>query len=151
MTSRRVHLLSIIPIALLSGLLGYHPIYWAALVIGVLLPEVDTVSSRFHRSWLFHTFLPTAIMYQILIQSGIGDRFPYLITAIHFVTIGLFFHFLFDYVYPKNQTNEGAAWPVKPTFFSEPWGLLWLGFSWFVQWFIYLSGSFIPWVFGLHG
>lgn len=149
MTSRRIHVLSILPFALLSGVLGYHPIYWLALLIGVLLPELDTVSSRLHRSWLFHTFLPTAVAYQCLVQSGLADQFPFLVTGVHFATVGLSLHFLFDFVYPKGQTNDGAEWPVRPTVFSAPWGLMWLGLAWFVQWFAYLSSAFVPWVFGL--
>lgn len=148
MTSRRVHAASIVPAGILATVLGYHPLYWVALVIGVLLPEVDAIRERFHRSWVFHTFLPTAVAYQFVVLSGLGDRYPFLVTGVHFVTVGLLFHFLFDFVYPKHQTHDGAEWSVRPTIFSDHWGLMWLGLSWFVQWFIYLAGAFIPWTVG---
>ena len=147
MTDRSTHVLSLVPIALLTLVAGHHPGYLLALVAGVLLPEVDTVSPKIHRSWLFHTFLSTTVLYQVVHQSGLGERFPVVTTAVHFLTLGMTFHFLFDYVFPKNQSNDGAEWPVKPTFFSAPWGLTWLGLSWLAQWFGYLSIAFLPWVF----
>jgi len=42
--------------------------------------------------------------------------------------------------------HPGAVWPVRPVFFSAYWGLIWLGISWLVQWFIYLSTAFLPWL-----
>lgn len=146
MTSRTTHVLSLMPVALLTVVLGYHPGYWLALVAGVLLPEIDTISPATHRSWIFHTFLPSAALYQCLYQLGIGEQFPAALQVVHFATIGMFFHFLFDFVYPKDQSNDGAEWPVRPAFFSDVWGLTWLGLSWFAQWFSYLSFAFIPWL-----
>lgn len=147
MTSPRTHVLSLIPIAILTIALGYHPAYLITLVAGVLLPEVDTISPKIHRSWIFHAFLPTAILYQIIYQSGFESRLPTAVVVVHFITVGMAWHFLFDYVYPKSQSNDGAEWPVRPTVFSEPWGLFWFGLSWLVQWFSYLSSAFLPWLF----
>lgn len=149
MTSKKIHIVSLIPVAILTVILGYHPIYWFPLLGGVLLPEVDAVSPRLHRSWIFHTFLIPALLYQICIQSRLNEEFSVAVLIIHFITVGMMFHFLFDFVYPKNQTHNGAEWPVRPTIFSDPWGLMWLGLSWAFQWFAYLSNSFIPWLFGI--
>lgn len=146
MTSRSVHLVSLIPIALLSVVLDYHPAYWLALAVGVLLPEGDTISPALHRSWVFHTFLPVAAAYQAIQLLQLGSRYPWLVVTLHFVTLGLGFHFLFDFIYPKTQSHEGSEWPVRPTFFSVPWGLMWLGLAWLAQWFGYLAVSFLPWI-----
>lgn len=146
MTSRSTHVLSLIPIAVLTLVLGYHPSYLLALIAGVLLPEVDTASPTIHRSWLFHTFLPTTVLYQLVNQFNVGEQFPFVVTLVHFITLGMAFHFLFDYVFPKTQSNKGAEWPIKPTFFSAPWGLTWLGLSWLAQWFGYVSIAFLPWL-----
>lgn len=146
MTDRTTHLLSVVPIAILGLVVGYHPAYGLALVAGVLLPEIDTVSPSTHRSWLFHTFLPAAIVYDLAYVTGVGERFPAIPIAIHFLTLGMAFHFLLDYVYPRRQSNEGAEWPVRPALFSAPWGLMWFGLAWFAQWFGYLSFAFFPWL-----
>lgn len=147
MTSRRVHVLSTVPTMILALVLGYHPIFLLALVAGALLPDVDAVDRRFHRSWIFHTFLPPTILFQVAVVAGVTDQAVY--TAIHFLTVGMGLHFLFDFVYPKEQTHPGAEWPVRPSIWSAPWGLMWLGLSWFAQWFLYLSPAFLPWLFGI--
>ncbi|WP_276257108.1 hypothetical protein [Halomontanus rarus] len=147
MTTRKVHVLSTLPTMLLALVLGYHPIFFVALVAGVLLPEIDTVDRRFHRSWLFHTFLAPAIVYQLALVAGVRSEAVY--TGIHFVTLGMVLHFVFDYVAPKTQTHPGAEWPVRPSIWSAPWGLMWFGLSWFAQWFLYLSVAFIPWLVGV--
>jgi len=148
MTEKRIHVASVVPPAVLAIALGFHPGHVLALVVGVLLPEVDTFDSRFHRSWVLHTFLAPAVAYNLVIQFGLDAMVPELRIAIHFVTVGMVFHFLFDFVYPKGMEHDGAEWPVRPTVFSEPWGLMWLGLSWFTQWFVYLSPYFLPWLIG---
>ncbi|WP_458208757.1 hypothetical protein [Haladaptatus sp. NG-SE-30] len=145
MTRWTVHVGSAIAVAVVAIVFGHHPIVVLPLVIGALLPEVDAVNERTHRSWLFHTFLAPAIAYQFVIRSGIGLS-PLLVDGIHFVTIGMVVHFVADYVYPRTQTHPGAEWPVRPTVLSAPWGLLWLGLAWFIQWFGYLSNAFLPWL-----
>lgn len=146
-TSRPFLVLSTVPTMVLALVLGYHPLYFLPLVAGALLPDVDAIDRRLHRSWCFHTFLPPAILFQIALVLGIEHTAVY--TAIHFVTIGMLFHFLFDYVYPKTQRHPGAEWPVRPSIWSAPWGLMWFGLSWFAQWFLYLSVAFLPWVVGV--
>lgn len=147
MTSREVHITSAIPVAFLAVALGHHPIVVLPLLAGTLLPEVDTVEKRFHRSWLLHTFLAPALAYAVLERTGLLS--PALVTGIHFVTVGMALHFAADYLYPRTATHVGSRWPVRPVFVSAPWGLLWFGIAWTVQWFLYLSASFIPWLFGL--
>lgn len=147
MTTRKVHVLSTVPTGLLALVVGHHPAFLIALVAGVLLPEVDTVRRWFHRSWIFHTFLPPAIAFQAALALGVETAAVY--TAIHFVTVGMGLHLLFDFVYPKTQSHPGAEWPVRPSIWSAPWGLMWLGLSWFAQWFLYLSTAFLPWLLGI--
>lgn len=149
MTSRRTHLVSLVPPAILAIILGYHPGYLLAMTVGVLLPNVDAAHPRLHRSWAFHTFLVPAILYQGVELSGIAENFPTIVLVLNFITVGLVFHFVLDFAYPKQMAHDGAEWPVRPTVFSDPWGLMWLGLSWFIQWFLYLSDVFVPWVLGL--
>jgi len=145
-TSRELHLLSVVPVAFLFVLLGYHPLAALPLVVGVLLPELDTVDDRVHRSWLLHTYLFPALLYWVLVNTGLSGTHPWLLTSIHLLTVGMTVHFLADYVYPKGMDHRGAVWPVRPVFFSAYWGLIWLGISWLIQWFIYLSTAFLPWL-----
>lgn len=135
--------------AFVAVAVGYHPVVAVPLLAGSLLPELDTFAERYHRSWLLHTFLIPALAYAGLRRVGLLT--PSVTTAIHFVTIGMALHFLADYVYPRVSTHTGARWPVRPVLFSAPWGLLWLGIAWTVQWFLYLSPAFIPWLVGLTG
>ncbi len=146
MTSRTLRALFFVSVSILIITIGYHPVFILAFGLGLIIPDVDSLDPRFHRSWVFHTFLPSAIAYQMLVISNVGTRYPPFVTGIHFVTIGMFFHFLLDYVYPKGMSNDGSSWPIKPTIFSSPWGLMWLGFSWLIQWFAYLSIAFLPWL-----
>lgn len=132
---------------MLALAIGHHPIFLVFLVVGVLLPEADTIDRRPRRSWVFHTFLPPTILYQLALIVGIEIDGIY--TAIHLITVGVGLYLLFDFVYPKNQTHPGAEWPVWPSIWSAPWGLMWLGLSWFAQWFLYLSVVFLPWLFGI--
>ncbi|GAB3035543.1 hypothetical protein [Natronobiforma cellulositropha] len=146
MTGVRTHLVSLVPPALLAVILGFHPAYLLAMVAGVLLPTVDALDERLHRSWLFHTFLVPAILYELLVQSGVDSALPAAVVALHFLTIGMLFHFVFDFVYPKEMSHEGTEWPVQPTIWSAPWGLFWLGLAWLFQWFVYLAPAFLPWL-----
>lgn len=148
MTSRERHVASAVPVAFLAVVLGYHPAVAVPLVAGTLLPELDAVDERLHRSWLLHTFLVPALAYAALDRVGLLP--PLLATAIHFVTLGMALHFLADFVYPRESTNEGARWPVRPVLVSAPWGLLWFGLAWTVQWFAYLSPAFVPWLVGFN-
>ncbi|MCU4975060.1 hypothetical protein OB955_20360 [Halobacteria archaeon AArc-m2/3/4] len=132
-------------IGIFSVLVGFHPVVLFCLLIGVFIPDVDAIDERVHRSWIFHTFLPPTVAYVTLTIAGYGSA----ITFVHFVTIGMLVHFVLDFVYPKHQIHDGAAWPVRPTIGSAPWGLLLLGISWTIQWFLYLSNSFLPWLVGM--
>lgn len=145
-TSRELHLLSSVPAAFLLVAVGYHPISVVPLVAGVLLPELDTADERLHRSWLVHTYLFPALLYWGVTAAGLHTARPWLVTGIHLLSVGMTLHFAADYVYPKGMDDPGAAWPVRPVVFSTPWGLVWLGLSWFVQWFLYLSPAFLPWI-----
>lgn len=149
MTSREVHVVSAVPVAFLAVALGHHPVVAVPLVAGTLLPELDAVAERLHRSWLLHTFLVPALVHAAL--DRIGALTPAVATAVHFVTLGMALHFLADYLYPREATHPGARWPVRPVLVSAPWGLLWLGVAWTVQWFLYLSPAFVPWLVGLPG
>lgn len=149
MRARRIRLLAGVPSALLAVALGYHPAYLLALFGGVLLPDVDAVDRRFHRSWLFHTFLLPAIAYQAVSFAGVDS--PAVVTAVHFVTVGMACHFVCDYAFPKTRSHSGAEWPVRPTIWAAPWGLMWLGLAWFAQWFLYLADAFLPWVIAALG
>ncbi|MFC6723171.1 hypothetical protein ACFQE1_01940 [Halobium palmae] len=139
--------MSTIPVAFLAVAKGYHPAAVVPLLIGVFLPELDTVRSGFHRSWLVHTFLVPAVIYVLGSRSGLFGSVPILETTLQFITLGLTLHFFADYVYPQRMSHEGAVWPVRPEGFSAPWGLIWLGMVWTFQWFGYLVPSFIPWLF----
>lgn len=146
MTDRGVHIATTVPVSFLAVAVGYHPVIVVPLVIGVLLPEVDTVDKRIHRSWLFHTFFVPSVVYAGLDRAGVLVE-P-LAVFLHFITLGMALHLLADFVYPRRMSNPGAGWPVRPALVATPWGLLWLGVAWTVQWFIYLSPEFIPWVVG---
>ena len=147
MVERRLHLASTVPVAFLAVAQGFHPLVVVPLLIGTFLPELDTVRSDLHRSWLIHTFLAPAVLYVTFVQTGVFDALPVLETVLQFVTLGMTLHFLADYVYPQRMTHQGAVWPVRPEAFSAPWGLIWLGAAWTFQWFAYLVPSFIPWLF----
>lgn len=149
MTSRRIHLLSAVPTAFVAVAVGYHPAYAAPLVLGTFLPEIDAVDRRFHRSWLAHTCLLPAAVYWALRATGAFAAVPALETAVHFLALGTVLHLLADYVYPRGMDHAGAEWPVRPSGFSAPWGLLWMGMSWTLQWFLYLEPAFLPWLFGV--
>lgn len=148
-TSRRVHLATAAVGMVVAVALGKHPVFVLPLVVGVLLPELDTVRESVHRSWLLHTFLLPALAYLLLARTGVLQQFPVVLETLNFVSLGMALHFIPDFVYPRKMTHEGAEWPVRPTGFSAPWGLLWLGLAWFVQWFVYLVPEFIPWLGGL--
>lgn len=148
MTSRETHVVSAIPVAFLAVAVGHHPVVAVPLLVGTLLPELDTVSEQLHRSWLLHTFLGPALVYTGL--DRVGLLVPAAATALHFVTLGMALHFLTDYLYPRRTTHDGARWPVRPVLVSAPWGLLWFGVAWAVQWFWYLSPAFIPWLVGFN-
>jgi len=148
-THWQYHIASAVPVAFLAVAFGHHPVVALPLVVGTLLPELDALKEQYHRSWLLHTFLLPALMYEILQRISLLS--PPVTTVIHFVTIGMAIHFLADYGYPRESTHAGARWPVRPVGFSAPWGLLWLGIAWTVQWFLYLSPAFIPWLVGLTG
>jgi len=145
-TDRELHLASAVPIAFVAVALGYHPVVALPLVVGTLLPELDAVTERLHRSWLLHTFLVPATVYQV--AQAVDVATPTLVTAINFVTAGMALHFLMDYVYPQTMSHQGAEWPVRPAGPASHWGLLWLGAAWAFQWFLYLSPEFLPWLVG---
>ncbi|MEY7848419.1 hypothetical protein AB7C87_04360 [Natrarchaeobius sp. A-rgal3] len=134
------------PFGAVALLVGYHPVFLFGLLVGVVLPDVDAADERVHRSWFFHTFLPPTVAFVALSAAGVDGA---AVTFVHFVTLGMVAHFVLDFVYPRVQRNPGAEWPVRPTIGSAPWGILWLGLSWSVQWFLYLSVSFLPWVIGV--
>lgn len=147
MTDIRTHVLSAVPVAFAAVAVGHHPIVVIPLLAGLFLPEIDALDERFHRSWGTHTLLPPAVAY--LIVKGLGVATPAVTTALHFVTLGMTLHLLADFVYPRQMTHEGAGWPVRPTVLSQPWGLIWLGASWALQWFLYIVPAFIPWLAGV--
>ncbi|KTG09061.1 hypothetical protein AUR64_14765 [Haloprofundus marisrubri] len=149
MTSREVHLVSTVPVAFLAVAVGHHPAVALPLVVGVLLPELDAFREETHRSWLLHTFLFPTLLYQAALRLGLLSALPAVATTIHFLALGMGLHFVADYVYPRTQTNPGAEWPVRPVGFSSPWGLLWLGISWAIQWYGYLAAAFLPWLGGV--
>ncbi|WP_224448707.1 hypothetical protein [Haloprofundus salilacus] len=149
MTSRELHVASAIPVAFLAVAFGSHPIVAVPLVVGVLLPVLDAFRADTHRSWLLHTFLFPTLLYQAALRLDVLSAVPSVATAIHFLALGMGLHFLADYVYPRRQTNPGAEWPVRPVGFSAPWGLLWLGISWAIQWYGYLAAAFLPWLGGV--
>lgn len=148
MTDRKLHLASTIPVAFVAVAVGHHPVYAIPLVLGVFLPEVDTVRRWLHRSWLAHTLLLPAIAYLALDAAGAFALVPGLAPAVHFLALGTALHLAADFVYPKGMSHSGAEWPVRPTIGSAPWGLLWMGASWTFQWFFYLEPTFLPWLVG---
>lgn len=147
MTERRLHLASTVPVAFLAVARGYHPLYAVPLVLGAFLPELDSVDSRLHRSWLLHTFLVPAVLYAVALRFGVFEAAPVLEPSLQFLTLGMALHLFADFVYPQQMDHEGATWPVRPVGFSAPWGLIWFGAAWTVQWFAYLAPSFVPWTF----
>jgi len=116
------------------------------LVAGALFPEVDATDERLHRSWLFHTYLIPTLVYFAITSVGIGESHQWLVTGVHVFSVGLTLHFLADYIYPKGMDHPGSVWPVRPFVISAPWGLIWLGVAWLIQWFVYLSDAFLPWI-----
>lgn len=146
MNGWKSYLLPAVPIAIVAILLGFHPIMLVGLGIGALFPNVDTVDVRVHRSWFFHTFFPPTVLYLLVTTAGYEST--HIFAFIHFITIGMGIHFILDYIYPKSQHHPGAEWPVRPTIWSAPWGILWLGIAWTIQWFFYLSSAFLPWLVG---
>ncbi|MFC4357664.1 hypothetical protein ACFO0N_06840 [Halobium salinum] len=149
MTAREHHVASAVPVAFLAVVLGHHPAVAVPLLVGVLLPELDAVRSRTHRSWALHTLLLPAVLYVVFGRLGVFEAAPPLLDALNFVAVGTALHLLADYVYPRTMSHEGAVWPVRPVGFSAPWGLLWLGVSWTIQWFGYIVPELVPWLFGL--
>lgn len=149
MTDVEWHVASVVPVAFLAVLLGHHPFVAVPLVLGVLLPELDASRESLHRSWVLHTFLAPALVYFALGTTGHLETIPWLVTTLNFVTIGIAFHLFADFVYPREMSHQGAEWPVRPTIGSAPWGLIWMGVSWLVQWYVYLVPEFIPWLVGL--
>ncbi|WP_254546648.1 hypothetical protein [Halomarina pelagica] len=149
MTRYEIHVASTVPVAFLAVALGYHPTVALPLLLGALLPELDARTESTHRSWALHTFLPPALVYVLGRRLEAFSAVPALLTATNFLALGMGLHFLADYVYPRRMTHEGAAWPVRPVGISAPWGLLWLGVSWTVQWFLYIVPEFAPWLVGL--
>lgn len=145
MTTRRQHLASAVPVAVLTVAVGFSPVVVVPLFAGVLLPDLDALSERTHRSWLLHTFLAQTLAYQLAIVAGIPPD-GQLVELLHFVSLGVALHLLADYIYPHGRDHKGAEWPVRPTVGSAPWGLVFLGVSWLLQWFGYLANTFIPWL-----
>ncbi|MDZ5811820.1 hypothetical protein U4E84_10755 [Halorubrum sp. AD140] len=146
MTSREFHLTSCVPVAFIAVLLGHHPLIVVPLVVGALLPELDTVDERCHRSWLAHSLFLPAVAHWSLRQGDLLT--PVVERSIHFVTVGLVLHLLADYVYPKGMDHQGSEWPVRPAFPAPYWGLFWMGLAWAFQWFWYLVPEFLPWLAG---
>lgn len=146
MTARWLSVATAAPAGVLALVFGYNPVYLLALFCGAVLPDVDAFDRRFHRSWLFHTYLAPTIAFVLVALTGFG---PAVVVVIHFLTLGMTAHFVCDFVYPKRRTHEGAEWPVRPTVWSAPWGLMWLGLAWFAQWFLYLVPAFFPWMLGI--
>ncbi|RDZ51371.1 hypothetical protein C5C07_17550 [Haloferax sp. Atlit-4N] len=118
----------------------------AAIVVGVFIPDVDSLSERFHRSWLFHTFLAPTIAYKIIVDLNVPHS-PLLVELVHFAALGMAVHLVFDYVYPRKKQHPGSEWPIQPSFGSDPWGIILLGLTWPVQWFLYVAPAFLPWLF----
>lgn len=148
MTARELHVASVVPVAFAAVALGFHPVVAVPLLAGALLPELDARSERTHRSWALHTFLAPAVAYQLGTRLRVFAAAPPLLDAVHFVTVGVALHLLLDYVYPREMTHDGAAWPVRPVGPASHWGLLWLGLSWAGQWLFYLAPAFLPWLAG---
>lgn len=146
MTERQIHIASVVPVAFIAVAFGYHPIVAIPLLAGVVLPDVDAVAERFHRSWVFHTLLIPSTVYVLL--DRIGALTQGSTVAINFVALGMAIHLVADFVYPREMTHSGAGWPVRPVLISSPWGLLWLGVAWTAQWFGYIAPVFIPWLVG---
>jgi len=145
-TERQIHIASVVPVAFIAVAFGYHPIVAIPLLAGVVLPDVDAVAERFHRSWVFHTLLIPSTVYVLL--DRIGALTQGSTVAINFVALGMAIHLVADFVYPREMTHSGAGWPVRPVLISSPWGLLWLGVAWTAQWFGYIAPVFIPWLVG---
>lgn len=125
---------------------GIHPLGIAPIIVGVFLPDIDAFKEKYHRSWLAHTYLAPALMFILVNQINITNISSIIINIINLLSVGITIHFFCDYIYPKSQTHTGSEWPVRPSIGSTPWGLIWLGISWSIQWFGYLSIEFIPWL-----
>lgn len=149
MTRRAVHVASTVPVAFLAVAVGFHPVVAVPLLCGALLPELDGVRESTHRSWALHTFLVPALAYFAGSRIGVFAARPALLTGLNFLALGTGLHLFADFVYPREMSREGASWPVRPAGPAAHWGLLWLGVSWTVQWFLYLSPEFLPWLVGL--
>ena len=149
MTRPAVHIASTVPAAFLAVIVGFHPVIVLPLLLGVLLPEIDGINEPTHRSWALHTFLIPALVYVIGSRTSVFAAWPSLLTGLNFVALGIGLHLCADFVYPRKMSHEGASWPVRPVGPAAHWGLLWLGISWAVQWFLYLSPEFLPWLVGI--
>jgi hypothetical protein len=145
--TRRLGLVAGIGIA--GTILGFSPLFVLPAAVGAWLPDLDARWEAYHRSWIFHTFLPASLLYGGILVADLDAVFPFALVAVHFFALGLGAHFLIDYVHPRGMAHEGSEWPIKPTVWSMPWGFLWLGISWGYQWYFYLSRHFIPWIAGL--
>jgi hypothetical protein len=147
-TARQLHVASVVPVAFLAVALGAHPVVAVPLLAGALLPDLDAVSERIHRSWALHTFLVPAVAYQLGVRFGAFEAVPALLDLVHFLTLGMALHFVLDFIYPRRMSHDGAAWPVRPVGPASHWGLLWLGLAWAGQWLFYLAPAFLPWLVG---
>ncbi|WP_248910815.1 hypothetical protein [Halocatena marina] len=114
--------------------------------LGAILPNIDKKVDGLHRSWIFHTTLSTTFLYHILKVSNLSTIVPQLVTGIHYLTIGIILHMIVDFGLKDEMEGSGTQWPINPSLGSEAWGLIFLGISWGIQWFFYLSSVFIPWI-----
>lgn len=149
MTDDRLRLGLVTGITIAGIFVGFSPLFAVAAAIGAWLPDLDATAEWFHRSWALHTFLPPSIVYPLIVLIGLDQLFPFLLDAVHFLTLGMCAHFFLDYVYPRDLAHDGTEWPIRPTIWSMPWGFLWLGLAWMYQWLFYLSRHFLPWMVGL--
>ncbi|SIR66123.1 hypothetical protein SAMN05421858_3197 [Haladaptatus litoreus] len=149
MNNRKRYLIGAIVMGVLAVLGGNHPVAVLPIFLGAFLPELDAGRESTHRSWVFHTFLVPALVYKSGRMVGLFESVPMSLTVVNFVALGLLVHFVIDFVFPRMQDHDGASWPVRPTVLSEPWGLIFLGCAWTVQWFWYLVPEFLPWLVGL--
>lgn len=140
------HAIGVVLIWIVLSISGVHPIGIVPITIGVFLPNIDTFREKYHRSWLTHTYLAPALLFIVVDQANVANSLPIVVIWINLASIGLSVHFFCDYIYPKTQTHPGSEWPVRPSIGSTPWGLIWLGVSWSIQWFGYLAVEFIPWI-----
>ncbi|MFC6964871.1 hypothetical protein [Halocatena marina] len=146
MTGRSLYVGAALLVGISAVVLGAYPIWILPIIVGVLIPNIDTIRERFHRSWLFHTFLAPTLAYKVVINPVIPWS-GLLVELVHFTALGMMIHFVFDYIYPQRKQSSGSEWPIRPSLGSEPWGIMLLGIAWFVQWFLYLAPAFLPWLF----